>query len=167
MLKGRDRPLPDGDRLIHTPRKFTVVAGAAEGPTRLNAFDNALLRAGCGNLNLLKVSSILPPGALETPRIEIAPGSLVPTAFGAIESEREGEKIAAAIGVGLGSSDEYGVIMEFSGRCGKAEAEAEIRRRLEAAFEARGRLLERVIVKGVEHEVGTCGCAFAAVVLWG
>lgn len=153
--------------MLPTPRKFTVVAGAAEGPTRLNAFDNALLGAGCGNLNLLKVSSILPPGAEEAHSLDVPPGSLVPTAFGAIESEIEGETIAAAVGVGVGAPGEYGVIMEFSGRCGRMEAEAEIRRRIEAAFEVRGRRLEKTIVKGVEHHVGSCGCAFAAVVLWG
>ena len=39
-----------------------ATAGRAEGGTPLNAFDNALLAAGIGNINLIKVSSILPPG---------------------------------------------------------------------------------------------------------
>ena len=46
---------------LPTPRKFTLLR-AAEGGTKLNAFDNALLAAGIGS-NLLKVSSILPPEA--------------------------------------------------------------------------------------------------------
>ncbi|NMB16013.1 MAG: pyruvoyl-dependent arginine decarboxylase, partial [Firmicutes bacterium] len=49
--------------MLPTPEKFTLVAGGSEGPTGLNAFDNALLAAGLGNLNLVRVSSILPPGA--------------------------------------------------------------------------------------------------------
>lgn len=152
--------------MITTPRKFTLVAGRAEGTTRLNAFDNALLAAGIGNLNLLKVSSILPPGAEEVPRLDIPPGSLVPTAYGAIESMNRGEWIAAAVGVGLGEAGEYGVIMEFAGRCSQAEAEAEIRRMLAEAFATRGRVLRQVLVRGVEHRVESIGCCLAAVALW-
>jgi pyruvoyl-dependent arginine decarboxylase len=44
-------------------RKLYLVAGKAEGGTPLNAFDNALLDAGIGDVNLIKVSSIIPPGA--------------------------------------------------------------------------------------------------------
>lgn len=152
--------------MLETPTKFTVVAGAAEGRTRLNAFDNALLAAGCGNQNLLKVSSILPPGAKETPTLEVPPGSLVPTAFGAVQSENIGEIISAAVGVGVGEPGEYGVIMEFSGRCGKKEAEDAIRLMLEEAFKERGRPLKKTIIRAVEHRVETIGSAFAAVVLW-
>src|SRR5262249_3760585 len=36
-------------------------AAAAEGGTPLNAFDNALLAGGIGNVNLVKMSSIMPP----------------------------------------------------------------------------------------------------------
>ena len=46
-----------------TPNAIWASAGAAEGDTELNAFDNALLAAQVGNLNLIRVSSVLPkPG---------------------------------------------------------------------------------------------------------
>ena len=45
-----------------------ATAGHAEGGTALNAFDNALLAAGIGNINLIKISSILPP---DVPVIEL------------------------------------------------------------------------------------------------
>ena len=73
-----------------------ATAGHAEGGTTLNAFDNALLAAGIGNINLIKVSSILPP---EVPVIElpkIKPGAIVPTAYAAMTSETPGETVAAA-----------------------------------------------------------------------
>lgn len=152
--------------MLETPTKFTVVAGAAEGPFRLNAFDNALLKAGIGNLNLVRVSSILPPGAVEHPRLEVPPGSLVPTAYATITSEVPGERIAAAVGVGIGEAGEYGVIMEFSGKCTKAEAEEQIRAMVEAGFHSRGRALQRVLVAAIDHEVESIGCAMAAVALW-
>lgn len=69
--------------MLETPKKFTLVAGSAEGPSRLNAFDNALLAAGIGNVNLLRVSSILPPGAVLMPVWKSCRGSfcLPPTAL--------------------------------------------------------------------------------------
>ncbi len=42
--------------------KVSITSGRAEGPTKLNAFDNALLDAKIGDVNLIKVSSILPSG---------------------------------------------------------------------------------------------------------
>lgn len=152
--------------MLPTPRKFTLMAGAAEGPTRLNAFDNALLRAGIGNLNLVRVSSILPPGAEEVAVLDVAPGSLLPTAYGTITSEVAGERIAAAVAVAIGDADQYGVIMEFSGRCDQKTAEDIVTEMAAAAFRERHRPLQRVIVKAAEHEVGAIGCAFAAVALW-
>src|SRR3989442_2352769 len=74
-----------------------ATAGHAEGGTTLNAFDNALLAAGIGNINLVKVSSILPP---EVPVIDlpkIKPAAIVPTAYAAMTSETPGAPIAAAV----------------------------------------------------------------------
>lgn len=151
--------------MLETPRKFTIVAGSAEGPTELNAFDNALLASGIGNLNLLRVSSVLPPGCQQVDKLDIPPGSLTPTAYGSIISTTPGERIAAAVGIGF-TENSFGMIMEFSGRCTKEEAEARIRRMVEAAFQTRGLNLARVLVKGADHVVENIGCAFAAVALW-
>ena len=100
--------------MLQTPHRFTLVAGSGEGDTTLTAFDKALLSAGVGNLNLLRVSSILPPGAEYSHQVEIPPGSLTPTAYGVIIGEVPGQRIAAAIGVGI-MSGSFGVIMEFTG----------------------------------------------------
>ena len=43
--------------------KVSITSGKSEGPTKLNAFDNALLDAGIGNVNLIPVSSIIPASA--------------------------------------------------------------------------------------------------------
>lgn len=152
--------------MLETPKKFTLVAGSAEGPSRLNAFDNALLAAGIGNVNLLRVSSILPPGAVLMPRLEIVPGQLLPTAYGTITSDLEGELLAAAVAVGIGEDGEYGVIMEFSGRCGREQAEESVAEMARAAFRQRQRELKNILVQSAEHRVQSIGCAFAAVALW-
>ena len=36
--------------------RIAIVSGKDEGPTKLNAFDNALTDAGIGDVNLIKVS---------------------------------------------------------------------------------------------------------------
>lgn len=148
------------------PRRFTLVAGAGEGSTPLNAFDHALLAAGIGNLNLIRVSSVLPPGSEAVDDLVIPPGSLVPTAYGSITSSEPGDRISAAIGVGIATADSYGVIMEFEGRCSQAAAERSVAEMVEEAFASRGLRLMRCLVRGVEHRVRRHGAAVAAVALW-
>lgn len=151
--------------MLPTPKRFFVTAGSAEGKNHLNAFDNALIKAKIGNLNLMRVSSILPPGVEYYPQMEIPPGSLVPTAYGYIISDVPGETIAAAVGVGF-SRDTFGVIMEFSGKCNKDQAEKAIKNMLEEAFATRGMELAGVKMASTEHQVENIGCALAAVPLW-
>jgi arginine decarboxylase len=152
--------------LLATPCKFTLVAGRGEGGRPLNAFDAALVEAGIGNLNLLRVSSILPPSAQLTRNLEIPPGSLTPTAYGFITSSQPGQVIAAAIGVGISGPDSYGVIMEFEGYCTKNEAEDSVRKMVEEGFQRRGLTLQEVHVLGIDHRVEVVGSVMAAAVLW-
>ena len=152
--------------MLPTPKKYFVTAAAAEGETALNAFDNALLKARIGNVNLLRVSSILPPNCELDNDLVIPPGSLVPTAYGAIISDTPGELIAAAVGVGISEAEHFGVIMEFSGKCSAKEAEEQIAQMLKEAFKVRGIALNKTIIKSAEHRVEKIGCAFAAVPLW-
>lgn len=148
------------------PKKFSLVTGVAEGKTKLTAFDKALLVAGIGNINLIKLSSILPPNISYQEYLEIPSGSLVPTAYGSIISDKPGELIAAAIGIGRAFENDYGVIMEFSGRCSKEEAELKINDMLYEAFQNRRLPLNKIWIKAIEHRVKKVGCAIAAVPLW-
>lgn len=152
--------------MLALPCKFTLAAGSGEGGTPLNAFDAALIAAGIGDLNLLRVSSILPPSARACAQLEIPPGSLTPVAYGYITSSQPGQVIAAAIGVGIGNPDGHGVIMEFEGYCTRPEAEARVRKMVAEGFERRGLALEDVQILGVDHRVETVGSVIAAAVLW-
>ena len=152
--------------MLSTPCKFALVAGRGEGNTPLNAFDAALLEAGIGNLNLLRVSSILPPAAQLDEKLDIPPGSLTPVAYGCIASRQPGQLIAAAIGVGVAGPESYGLIMEFEGYCTKGEAEDNVRKMIEEGFQMRGLALQDVKVLGVEHRVQVTGSVIAAAVLW-
>jgi arginine decarboxylase, pyruvoyl-dependent len=143
-----------------------LVAGSGEGKTALNAFDAALLASGLGNLNLLKVSSILPPGAKYHQKLEIPFGSLVPTAYGSICSNKPGAIISAAVAVGIPIADTFGVIMETSDYCSKAEIEERISAMVMEAFTIRELEYQEIKVYAVEHQVINCGSAFAGLALW-
>ncbi len=152
-------------QLSPIPNVAWASAGSAEGDTELNAFDNALLAARVGNLNLVRVSSVLPQGAallLDPPHI--TPGSLVPTVYSVHVSARPGDTIAAAVGIGVGDGS-YGMIYESHGRSYR-EAEATVRRMIDEGFGRRGLKLKEVIVRSAEHQVERIGCAVAAVILW-
>jgi arginine decarboxylase len=143
-----------------------ATAGRAEGGTSLNAFDNALLAAGIGNINLIKVSSIVPPevSMIELPKIK--PGALIPTAYAAATSETPGETVAAAVGYALPDDPaKNGVIMEFHGVASQAEAERAIDAMLEEAFRVRGEAIRERKIFAVEHTVERIGCALAAITL--
>jgi arginine decarboxylase len=49
-------------RTIPRLRTIEISAAVGHGPTTLAAFDDALLRNGVGNFNLLRLSSVIPPG---------------------------------------------------------------------------------------------------------
>jgi arginine decarboxylase len=151
--------------MLPTPKKYFLTAAAAEGDSTLTAFDHALLGGRIGNINLMRVSSILPPEAELAPDLVIPPGSLVPTAYGYIISQEPGQLIAAAVGVGL-SSDTFGVIMEYAGICSREDAGNNIRAMLEEAFRTRGMELMDMKIAAVEHRVIKIGCALAAVPMW-
>ena len=146
--------------------KMAATAGSAEGGTTLNAFDNALLAAGIGNINLVRVSSIVPPEVDIVPLPRIRPGAIVPTAYAAITSDAPGELIAAAVGYALPEDrTKAGVIMEYHDHTDRASAERAVRAMLDEAFRVRGETVREVRVVAVEHWVTAIGCALAAVTL--
>ena len=49
---------------LTAPDILWVTHGEAEGDTKLNAFDNALIAAGIGHWNLVKVTSVAPQAAV-------------------------------------------------------------------------------------------------------
>lgn len=143
-----------------------ATAGHAEGGTTLNAFDNALLAAGIGNINLIKVSSIVPPDVTVVDLPKIKPGACIPTAYAAMTSDTPGETVAAAVGYAIPDDPaKNGVIMEFHGVATRAHAEQQIRLMLEEAFRVRGEEIHELKIFAAEHTVERIGCALAAVTL--
>jgi arginine decarboxylase len=168
LARGREITTRDGrnERMTKRVTMAAVTAGHAEGGTSLNAFDNALLAAGIGNINLIKVSSILPPDVPVIDLPKIAPGALIPTAYAVLTSAVPGETIAAAVGYAIPDDPaKNGVIMEFHGQATREEAEDAIRAMLDEAFRVRGEPVREMKVVAVEHTVERVGCAVAAITL--
>ena len=93
--------------------KIAIVSGKDEGPTKLNAFDNALSDAGIGDVNLIRVSSMLAGNTeiCELPKLE--PGSMVNCVLSDITSDRPGDEITAVVAVAIG--EELGCAVETAG----------------------------------------------------
>ncbi len=150
-----------------TPNKFFMVVGSAEGYTELNSFDGALLNAGIGNSNLVKISSIIPPNCCEVKPIRLPYGALVPVAYAAITSDLEHEFISAAVAVALPQDkSKPGVIMEYSSRGRKQDIERITQRMAQEAMKMRREAVASIMSVSVEHEVKKIATAIAAVVLW-
>jgi len=153
--------------IIKTPTHYFLASGASEGFTPLNAFDGALLRAGIGDTNLVKMSSIVPPRCRLISPVPLPPGALVPTAYASITSDVPGETISSAVAVALPKEPDFpGLIMEYSGRGTKAEIEERVRRMAAEGMELRGREIKDLKSIAVEHRVQRVGATLAAVVLW-
>ncbi len=152
--------------LLGKPSRFFLCAGAAEGYTPLNAFDLALLKAGVGNVNLIRLSSILPPGVTQIERVPLPPGGYVPIAYGTISSTTPQEFIAAAVAVAIPKNPELpGVIMEYSARGHKDDVERIVRSMAEEALNYREYEIDRIESISTEWKVSQNGAAFAGVVL--
>jgi len=148
------------------PDIYWATEGHAEGDTPLNAFDNALISAGVGQWNLVKLTSVAPKGvqAVYEP-LDIQAGCIVPAVISSVVSERPGEHITACIGIGF-STNSHGMIMEHAGAGSSEETEHEVRRMVHESFMRRGLELETVVVRSVSHTVERIGSCVAAVILW-
>ena len=154
--------------MIYTvPKTYFLVSGSSEGYTRLNAFDGALLNAGVGNTNLVKVSSIIPPRCKEIQPIPFPEGTIVPTAYAFISSDIPGEIISAAVAVALPKDDDRpGLIMEYSARGHKEEIELIARNMAREGMKRREQERREIKSISAEYKVKKIGAAFAAVILW-
>ncbi|WP_048151007.1 pyruvoyl-dependent arginine decarboxylase [Palaeococcus ferrophilus] len=151
-----------------TPKKAIMVAASAEGGTKLNAFDNALLKMGIGNVNLVKLSSVIPAHIEWVEKMpEIPIGMLLPTVYAHIESDEPGSTISAALGVGISENNEGGLIYEYSGYCTKEEATEMVKKMVEEGFRVRGWKLKEFKVVVSEITVrDKPAAALAAVVMF-
>jgi arginine decarboxylase len=155
--------------IIKTPTKFFLVRGSSEGFSLLNAFDGALLASGVGDTNLVRMSSILPPGSEEVKPapVPMPQGALVPTAYASLYSDVPGEVISAAVAIGIPKDvNRAGLIMEYSARAKEVVVVEQVKKMVEKGMEMRNRAIKEIMAISATHKVVTIGAVFAGVVLW-
>jgi arginine decarboxylase len=153
--------------IIKTPTQYFLVSGASDGFTPLNAFDGALLQAGIGNTNIVKMSSIVPPHCQLISPIPLPPGALVPAAYAAITSNVPGEIIAAGVAIALPEDEnQNGLIMEYSAQGDRAKIEETVRDMAMEGIKLRGWKIKDLKSIAIEYRIKRTGAALAAVVLW-
>jgi arginine decarboxylase len=154
--------------IFKTPTQYFLVSGASDGYTPLNAFDGALLQAGIGNTNIVKMSSIVPPHCQKISPIALPPGALVPAAYAALTSDVPGEIISAGVALALPHDEERnGLIMEYSAKGDRAKIEETVRNMAVEGMRVRGWEIKELKSIAIEYKVKKIGAVLAAVVLWG
>ena len=93
--------------------KISLTKGASEGPTKLNAFDNALLEADIGNVNLIPVSSMLPADVEVVDMPDLQPGEMTNCVLSHQYSDNPGDEITAVIA--YATTSEMGCVVETKG----------------------------------------------------
>ncbi len=156
-------------------KEYSMSAGVGVSMKRLSSFDKALLDAGVGNYNLVRLSSILPAHCKEVDIKDIAnhikEGALLPTAYSTISSSTFGEQIASAIGVGFPKNGNLvGVIMEYSNvGISRQKAVDTVRLMIKEAFDERGWELDgirTVASEAIVESEGMTVSTFACIAEW-
>ena len=150
------------------PKKFFVAGGQATSPTStLNAFDAALSQAKIAQCNIVSVSSILPPDAVQVKNEEITPGTVTFCVLARMEGD-PCETIGAGIGWGWGSSNgkKFGIVAEAHGYKDKEAVEKELQWKLNEMAKIRQLKLEKTDTKTEYMEVpkGKYGSVVVALV---
>ncbi|MBN1944426.1 MAG: arginine decarboxylase, pyruvoyl-dependent [Bradymonadales bacterium] len=153
--------------MFRKPTMFFLASGHAEGFTQLNAFDQALLAAGVGDTNLVRMSSILPPDCRRIEPLRLPYGALVPVAYAEMTSGRSDLWIAAAVAVAIPMDPTLpGLIMEHHEEARLQEVIAHTREMAIQGMAFRNREIREVLSIGAEHKVQRHGAVFAGLVLW-
>lgn len=153
--------------IVSTPTKYFIAVGHAEGNSDINAFDGALASASIGNINIIKISSILPPECQEVLPVKFPPGALVPSAYGTIASKESNRIISAAVAIAFPEDEKYpGLIMEAGEFGPRQKVEKMVRQMATEGMEMRGKPIRKIISQSIEHRIKRHGAVVAAVVLW-
>lgn len=154
--------------LLGSFTKFFLVSGQGVSPYKLVSFDLALLHAGVGDLNIVRMSSILPPACTMIEPVTLDAGSLVPMAYASRSASEETEavvQIASAVAVAIPEDGGSGLIMEATDYTA-ARAEEVVKNMVELGMQHRQRRIKEVIVSSIEATTSKLyTTVFSAVVL--
>lgn len=136
------------------PKRFWIVSGTGVGNTALTAFDAAVLNAGIGNFNLVKISSIVPPHCIREeapPETFLKAGSTVHCAFAHGTAKHGDQPVSAAVGVALPERpDDIGVIMEIAIPSDEDEARRMVRSMCQESMEMRSLAVKKILLASAQ-----------------
>ena len=123
------------------PFVIRIRLGTGTGPTRLAAFDQALMATGVADRNLLRLSSVIPPGAEidHSDRPYDCPGAWGDRLYVVMAEERvetHNEQAWAGIGWRQDLDTGQGLFVEHEGHA-RQQVESDLRATLTAISEAR------------------------------
>ncbi|MDB5185679.1 MAG: pyruvoyl-dependent arginine decarboxylase [Candidatus Saccharibacteria bacterium] len=132
-----------------------VSDGSGSGPTELSAFDQALVKAGVANFNLICLSSVLPPGSnVKIQEVPTRPegnwGDRLYVVMAQMRTSRRNQEAWAGIGWIQDKKTKQGLLVEHEGHS-EAEVREDIENSLAALAANRGMEFE----KPEMHVVGT------------
>lgn len=121
--------------------QIQVSEGVGVGPTELSAFDQALVKAGVANYNLICLSSVLPPRSDvsivdKPPKIEGNWGDRLYLVMAQMRTSRRNQEAWAGIGWIQDLKTKKGLLVEHEGHT-EAEVRADIANSLAALAENR------------------------------
>ncbi len=148
---------------------FYMQSGAGYGAYRLTSFDDALLRSGVGNYNLLRVSSLLPAGCRQVSSVDVEQGSGLHIAYAAISTNRKQEPVASAVAVGIPADKSHvGVIMECSAHTSEEQVKKMAESMVIEAMKKRGYAIREILATscGAVSSGGEYVTAFSGLAMW-
>ena len=116
--------------------KLFVASAIGRGSTELSAFDAALVGAGVANFNLIRLSSVIPPGSeiVEVERCPFAGGARWGDRLYAVYAEQRtstiGEQVWAGVGWAQDGETGRGLFVEHEGT-----SEQDVRERIAGSLE--------------------------------
>jgi len=135
------------------PKNFFITSGkAVSGESSLNAFDEALMNAKIDQCNIVSVSSIIPPDAVQIDPIIITSGTITFAVLVRMDGS-DGETIGAGVAWAWGKTQNgqrYGIVAEDHGHKDNLAIDRELKDRLQRMSKARKLQLEEIHLR-VEH----------------
>lgn len=167
----RPRDLADAGETVAAVRlRIPVVTGVGTGPTELAAFDSALVAAGIADRNLIRLSSVIPPGSVVDPAsgpVE-APGGWGDRLYVVLAELRTSQlhdRLAAGIGWVQEVDGGRGLFVEHEGHS-RDEVETHIHDSLDALTRSRSIAFGEPRMQLVETMCdGPAACALVAAVV--
>ena len=129
----------------------------------MNAFDNALYEAEIGDVNLIKVSSMLEANTQVEKLPKLKAGSMVNCVLSSLTSNKKGDKLVACVAVAIG--EELGCVVEANGvNQNPEDVKNEAIDMVKYMMNKRNVKIKELIVEEANHTVEEIGSAIAAVI---